>query len=357
MKTVPVKKKTKKAVEKAPKKIRKRRKSARSSVKRTSAGTRSTPSRNAMDPRELRREQIAKTQRKRRKKRKRNYTLYYIILAFFLVIAGIVLSMTVFFNIESVKVEGSAIYTFGDVDSVIDVKPGDNLLRLNVKAMEKELLEEFEKADAVEVKRAFPTTLLIRIDDGEPTTQLYSDNVYYVLSKTGRVLEHAETSMPNVPVIVGPDAKGASLGSYVSLTLENQERDWIKILFDEIEKSGLNDISAIDITNTISLKIYYQNRFQINLGSLSELDTKLSMVYEVFASDNIGTDESGIIDITDPDRLYVDSDAELELSHLFSDGWDWTDPHTEVAEEEVTEEEISAETLAEESETAVESEE
>lgn len=339
---MPIKKKTKKTAE-APRKIRKRRKTARSSVKNTSVRAKNTSTRNAVDPRELRREQIAKTQRKRRKKRKRNYTLYYIILAFFLVVAGVTLSMTVFFNIENIKVEGSTIYTFDDVDSIIDAEVGDNLLRLNTNAMGRELLEEFEKADAVEVKRAFPTTLLIRIDDGEPTTQLYSGDVYYVLSKTGRVLEHAETSMPNVPVIVGPDAKGASLGSYVSLTLENQERDWIKILFDEIEKSGLNDISAIDITNTISLKIYYQNRFQINLGSLSELDTKLSMVYEVFATDNIGVDESGIIDITDPDRLYVDSDAELELAHLFSDGWSWTNPHVEAPEAEVTEEETSAE--------------
>jgi len=337
---VPIKKKTKKA-EIKPKKIRKRRKTARYGVNQPSGRTPQKSSRSAVTTKEQRREQIAKTQRKRRKKRKRNYTLYYIILALFLVIAGVTLSMTVFFNIESIKVEGSSVYTLDDVNSVIDVETGDNLLRLNTKAMSKTLLEEFEKADKIEVKRAFPTTLLIRIEDGEPTTQLYSDGVYYVLSKTGRVLEHAKQSMPNVPIIVGPDAEGASLGSYVSLMLENEERDWINILFKEIEKSGLVDISAIDITNTISLKIYYQNRFQINLGSLSELDTKLAMVYEVFAGGNIGVEESGIIDITDPDRLYVDSDAELELASLFAGGWDWTDPHAEAVSEEVSENENS----------------
>lgn len=349
---MPIKKKTKKAVEKAPVKIRKRRKKARSSVRQTSGSVRKSPSRNAVDQKTLRREQIAKTQRARRKKRKRNYTLYYIILAFFLVVAGVTLSLTVFFNIENIKVEGSAVYTLDNVNSVLDVKTGDNLLRLNTKAMESKLLEEFEKADKVEVKRAFPTTLLIRVEDGKPTTQLYSGNIYYVLSKTGRVLEHAEQSLVNVPIIVGPDAKGAALGTYVSLTLENQERDWIKILLSEIEKSGLNDISAIDITNTISLKIYYQNRFQINLGSLSELDTKLAMVYEVFASENIGIDESGVIDITDPDKLYVDSDAELELAGLFSEGWEWTDPHTEPPVEEITEEENPQEEDENQSETA-----
>ncbi len=354
---MPIKKQTKKTVAKAPKKMRKRRKTARSATKQTSGNVRNASSRNAVDTKELRREQIAKTQRKRRKKRKRNYTLYYIILAIFLVIAGAVLSMTVFFNIENIKVEGSAIYTLDNVDSVLDVEIGDNLLRLNTNAMEKELLEEFQKADNVEIKRAFPTTLLIRITDGEPTTQLYSDNVYYVLSKTGRVLEHTEQSLANVPIIVGPDAKSANLGSYVSLTLENQERDWISILFSEIEKSGLKDISAIDITNTISLKIYYQNRFQINLGSLSELDTKLAMVYQVFSSGNIDVEESGIIDITDPDKLYVDSDATLELSGLFSEGWDWTDPHPEVYEEEVTSEEIPTEASAEEIENQSQSEE
>lgn len=294
---------------------------------------------------ELRREQIAKTHRRRRKKRKRNYTLYYIILAIFLIIAGVTLSMTVFFNIESIKVEGSAIYTLDDVNNALDAKVGDNLLRLNTKKLSEDVLRTFEKADDVQVKRIFPTTLLVKIEDGIFATQLYSDNKFYILSKRGRVLDVLETSIPNIPIIVGPQADSASNGMYVDFILENEERDWISILFNEIEKSKVKDISAVDISNTLSVKIYYQNRFQINLGSFSELDTKLAMVYEVIASGNIGIEESGIIDITDPDKMYVDSDAELELESLFVDGWEWQDPHYEEVEEEeiaVAEEKISS---------------
>ena len=280
---------------------------------------------------QLRHEQIAKTQRRRRKKRKRNYTLYYIILAIFLIVAGVTLSLTVFFNIETIQVTGSNIYTMADLDGVLDAKPGDNLLRLNARVLSETVLDKLKKADKVEVKRVFPTTLLVKIEDGEPQTQLYYENQYYTLSKRGRVLDITGAIVPNVPVVIGPKPDNAQIGSYISLVLENEEKDWLNILFKELEDSGLNDISVVDISNTISLKLYYQNRIEINLGSFSELDTKLAMVKAVFDSGDIGIEESGTIDITDPDKMYVDSDAELDLTGISSEGWTWIDPCPEDA--------------------------
>lgn len=281
---------------------------------------------------QLRQEQIAKTQRRRRKKKKRNYTLYYIILAVFLIVAGVTLSLTVFFNIDTIKVTGSSIYTLSDLDGVLDVKPGDNLLRLNTKALSETALQTLKKADKVEVKRVFPTTLLVDIEDGVAQTQLYYDSEYYTLSQRGRVLDVSAESVLNVPVVIGPKPDGAQIGSYIDLILENEEKDWLKILFKELEKSGLNDISVVDISSTISLKLYYQNRIEIKLGSFSELDTKLAMVKAVFDSGDIGIEESGTIDISDPDKMYVDSDAELDLTGISTDGWTWKDPSPADAE-------------------------
>lgn len=275
---------------------------------------------------QLRQEQIAKTQRRRRKKKKRNYTLYYIILAVFLIVAGVTLSLTVFFNIEKIEVTGSSVYTLADLDGVLDAKPGDNLLRLNTKALSEAVLQNLKKADKVEVKRVFPTTLLVKIEDGVPQTQLYYDSQYYTLSQRGRVLDISEESLPNVPIVIGPQPDGAQIGSYIDLLLENEEKDWLKILFKELEESGLNDISVVDISSTISLKLYYQNRIEIKLGSFSELDTKLAMVKAVFQNGDIGIEESGTIDISDPDKMYVDSDAELDLTGISADGWTWKDP-------------------------------
>lgn len=284
---------------------------------------------------QLRQEQIARTQRRRRKKRKRNYTLYYIILAVFLIVAGVTLSLTVFFNIETIEVTGSSIYALSDLEGVLDAKPGDNLLRLNTKALSAKVLQNLKKADNVEVKRVFPTTLLVQIEDGEPQTQLYYNNQYYTLSRRGRVLDVADESVPNVPIVIGPTPEGAQVGSYISLLLENEEKDWLNILFKELEQSGLHDISAVDISNTISLKLYYQNRIEIKLGSFSELDTKLAMVKAVFDSGDIGIEESGTIDITDPDRMYVDSDAELDLTGISAEGWTWVDPSPQDANADV----------------------
>ena len=52
------------------------------------------------------------------------------------------------------------------------------------------------------MKRVFPTTLLVEIEDGVPQTQLYYESRYYTLSQRGRVLDIAEQSVPNVPVVI-----------------------------------------------------------------------------------------------------------------------------------------------------------
>ena len=132
---------------------------------------------------------IGEVQRRRRRRHKRNYTLYYIILFFFLSATGIVLSLTVFFNIETITVQGSEVYAASDVLPLLGVETGDNLLRINTGAMEDALLESLPQADRVTIDRNFPSGLTVTIADGEPSAQLFYDGSYYVVSQSGRILQ------------------------------------------------------------------------------------------------------------------------------------------------------------------------
>ncbi|MEG2597543.1 MAG: hypothetical protein RR977_03860, partial [Oscillospiraceae bacterium] len=137
------------------------------------------------------------------------------------------------------------------------------------------------------------------------------------------------------------------------MVIENEERDWMNILQTEMKNSGINDISVMDISDTINVKLYYQNRIEIKIGSFSELDTKLAMVKKAFESGDIGIEESGSIDITSPDMLVFDSDAEWNFPGMTTEGWKWTDPssasETETEDSTVSSAESKAETVSESS--------
>ena len=131
--------------------------------------------------------QIQAVQQRRKRKRKRNYTLYYILLFFILTVAGIILSLTVFFNVRTIEVTGSNLYTTEDVLPILGAEKGDNLLRIKTSQLRDNVFANFLQADEVKVRRVFPSTLWVEVTDGVPEVQMESAGNYYSISGGGRV--------------------------------------------------------------------------------------------------------------------------------------------------------------------------
>ena len=123
--------------------------------------------------RDPRAERIQEIQQRRKKKRKRNYTLYYILLFFFLTVAGIVLSLTVFFNIRNIEVTGSAIYGVEDVEPLLGVQKGDNLLRISDDPDVNDVLKFLREREIVHFQRFGEAVQLLR-------EKLDQKNVYFM---------------------------------------------------------------------------------------------------------------------------------------------------------------------------------
>ena len=67
----------------------------------------------------------------KRKRRKALRPAFFAMLALFLISVLAVLSLTVFFEVESVNVSGESIYSQEAVINTAGIKDGQNLLRLN----------------------------------------------------------------------------------------------------------------------------------------------------------------------------------------------------------------------------------
>lgn len=262
--------------------------------------------------RDRRRAQIQQTSARRRKKRKRNYTLYYILLGFFLTVAGVTLSLTVFFNIKTITVTGSEQYGQEQVLAVLDAQTGDNLLRLNTGRLQQEVLDGLPAAEQVRVKRVLPSTLLVEVTDGVPVMQLYQSGTYLLLGETDRVLGINSAPQPELVTVLGFASPLDTVGSYLDQETDGALSEWLEILFSALEQVGISDISVIDLTDLIDVRLYYQNRFEIQIGSFSELETKLQMVRTALDSGKIGLEEHGIIYASATDQLIVDN-AEMVL--------------------------------------------
>lgn len=303
---------------------------------------------------------IRQVQKHRRQKRKRNYTLYYIILFLFLSTTGIVLSLTVFFNIETIQVQGSEQYTQEEVLSLLDIEEGDNLLRINTGEAEDTLLRELTKADSVSVSRAFPNGLRVTVTDGVPSAQLEHDGIYYVVSQSGRILSVMDGPETGSGILIsGINLTGAAEGDYVD---DVQQRIWeeacaaaeeadepepekpddiqdLRTFFAALKTAEYSGVTAVDLTDDLSLTLYWENRIQVLLGSFSELDYKLAFAKTLLTDSKyaeiIGPDAVGTLDVESTSSgVQFFPDPNLEIPGDGVSVWNWDDNLPDEPEEE-----------------------
>ena len=284
-----------------------------------------------------REETIGRVQTARRRHRAGNYMIYYVLLGMILTIVFVTLSMTVFFNINTINVSGSEVYSSDQILASVDARSGDNLLRLNTEKIAKNALARLTAADSVEVTRHFPDQLDVSVTDGVPVLQVSMNGQFYRFTEKGRLIAVSDTAVVDALVVVGPDPSALSVGQYMdSLSSEAQATFSVwKTVRDVLYNYSIADISAMDLSDEINVRLYYQNRIEIRVGTLTEMDEKIATLKAVlYESGSIGVDETGSIDLTNPDRVYFNNQSSVSLpAGAGQPGWNWLDPHSDTLEQ------------------------
>lgn len=264
--------------------------------------------------------------RKRRRRGKR--TLHYLLLLVFLLVVGAVLSMTVLFKIERVDVVGVDRYTPDEVAAVSGVLEGDNLLRINKREIEENILTRFPYIDSVQVRRRIPTSVEIAVTQAQPVGAISLEDEVLLIDRAGKVLERGLVMVPEgTPLVKGIDASGVmpgeTLGAYTppvkkkgeelteaekaeqARAEETQEKLlMLRYLLEAMEASGFENLTNVDLSDRLNIRIMYEGRITLELGSEMQLEYKLALVKSVLEN-NIGPDEVGTLDATDAARSRV----------------------------------------------------
>lgn len=243
------------------------------------------------------------TKKRKRRRRGRNL-LYYLMFAFLAVSVGIILSLTVFFKIETIQVEGGTYYQDSAVISSTGVALGDNLFRVDSDEVERALLAEYPYIQEVRVRRRLPNRLVLQLTEAEPLGAFLQDGGYILVSTQGRVLEVSTGPCPEQYLQVS----GVPISGAVPCTDLPEEQDeslnMLIYLVEAIEQTGFEQITKIDLSDRLNIFIEYDNRLRIELGIEGDLYDKLD--FAKYAIDtNVRDDFEGIMDVTVPKRISI----------------------------------------------------
>lgn len=248
---------------------------------------------------------------KRKRRRKKNYALYYIILFVFIIVAGVVLSLTVFFNIDTITVEGNSKYTSEEIVEKSGIRTGDNLFRIGTGQAVDQLVQSFVYVDKVEVNRSFPNAVSIVITEAVPVMSFSDNTGYSIVSGEGRILESGLTTPAEGTFVVnGVDLNSYKAGDFIQSDT-GQGMSLLKTINGVCAELEIASVSRIDVNSVIDIRLYLDSRIRIDVGSITDLQYKLTFAKEVLEA-QLGESDKGIIDVKQAGKAYFRPSENLE---------------------------------------------
>lgn len=213
---------------------------------------------------------------KRSKRRQGKYTLYYIFIGVVVIIALSILSATVLFNIGVFVVNGETRYSDEEIIEACGIEMGENLLRVNTNRGAERIVEKLVYIDSAEIHRGFPNRLSIIVRPAVPIAAFNYGGKYYVTSEGNRLLEIADTS-GGYPIVRGFSLDPESMPREGDYLKDDEEKrlSLVNIITAGMSKNGLNKSCVIDVTDTLELKVMYDDRIEITLGTSTGLENKI----------------------------------------------------------------------------------
>ena len=239
-----------------------------------------------------------------RRHRRNRFGFLYRLLTALAVCAVVVVALTMFFRVGTIRVEGNSRYTDQEVIDASGVAAGDNLILLNKHVLALNLTEQLPYIEAVYPHRRLPDTLVIDVTECGLTFALQGEGVCWLMSDTGKIVDTAEEPGDR-PVIDGCGLLAPSVGGSIALPVEEQSRQESLLALLKALRAAevMEQVDAIHLDSASELVMDYAGRFAVKMPYGADYDKMLAFLSIVM--DTLETNETGVIDLTTEGKASV----------------------------------------------------
>lgn len=261
-----------------------------------------------------------------RRRRKRSYSLTGIIV--FLIAAGIflLLSTTVFFNVETIQVTGSSNYTAQEIIDASGIKAGDNLVRTSTDKCAEKIESSLVYIEKADITRSFPNTMIINVEACVPAANFLCGDSTLLISGGGKILEQISEPKAGLLNFTGTDPEPGLLPGDEFISADEHKTAAIEKLmeyFDSEESSsdGLREkITLVDVSDRSDLSYTYDGRITVKLGSINDIEYKIKFSHEIIST-KIGEKTEGVLTILSDSKgaSFLDKESLEHNAQVYSD--------------------------------------
>lgn len=246
--------------------------------------------------------------RNTRRRKKRNNVLFAPLM-FIAVCAVLVFSLSVFFHVSEIEVEGNAVYSADEIISASEVEVGDNLVFLNRFAAVSRIYSKLSYIEEVNIRRELPSKVVIEVMESTSVAYITLDGQHWVMDKNGKLLGTATndetlgliqiTGITLVEPLMGLEAR---VGEG-----DEGKLDYACEILSEILSRGLQGhILSLDMSDVMDAQLSYLGRFDVHLGPQENTSHKFGMLLSAVSKMSDG--DSGKLDLSIDDRAHYTPD-------------------------------------------------
>ena len=253
--------------------------------------------------REMRKKRKVTRATLRRRRMLRRLTAFAMLLC--VIGAGIYLTMTMLFRINSIQVQtpdGKQVteiagYSADSILQQMGVQLEENIFSFEPGEKAAVLEQNFPLLGSIKVIRDYPNTVVVQVTEAVPAYAVQNGNKWLVISDKWKILSEESTQPEGLCTLYGgklqdtapgqgfwfvDDADAASASgsetaeSESTVSTENDRMEALRTLRSKLEEYGLSqDVTRLEVADTEQLAFLYQDRISVLLGTLNDLDYKL----------------------------------------------------------------------------------
>lgn len=242
------------------------------------------------------------------------------------VVLALVFGLSIFFKVDKeqvlvsfkVAVDGEHKYSERDVVEASGIKDGENLLTIRESEISGRILEKLPYITQVRVRIKLPDTVKIEVVE---TDVVYSteaaDGTWWMIRADGKVLQKsnaadADQKTKIIGVKLDAPAVGAQAVAYqpqaqqtegeeteteVPAVLAADQLSAVLQILTSLEANGIiGNAVSVDVTNLNGIELWYEDRYQVNLGDQINLNYKISAMKA--AIDEMKSYQRGMLDVS-----------------------------------------------------------
>ncbi len=231
--------------------------------------------------------------RKRHKYHGGNYILYYMLAGVVVITVLVILANTVLFRCKNIVVSGNARYTAEEIAECSGIFVGKNLLHINTRQAEENIVSSLAYVDSAQVSKSFPTGINITVTEAEKRFCIKQGSITAAVSYAGKIVEHCA---PNgLTVVTGYEPESVDIGSWLKSKTEGKT-DIPSVILNAVESAALEKVDEVDLSDRFSIKMYIDSgRVILELGAVSDMVSKLTVANELIRNQLSSTERVTIL--------------------------------------------------------------